>query len=298
MSIELINRGNYEESKEPVANLESLIEFLLNLRLPSDSSTNEFWSFRGQRDSNWMLGIEPHDPNIRENKKADYSKCFLQYKKRMLNERKLDYLNVKNPWWWLFYAKHHNLHTKLLDWTSNPLVAIYFAVENILSEKTGNKNNTGGSVWALKVSKENFRSAEDLWPEYGKTKKQLDPSSGKLYPLSSINCRYPFYEKLDPSKGENMDDADWFMINPEPVTSRIVYQSGKFSYHPGEKQIPIDQLERRKGECLIKINIQKEKNDEIRKKLGIMNIHHASLFPSPTGIANFVNYEWPDIAKY
>lgn len=90
---------------------------------------------------------------INENNRADE---FYKIEKRILTEfKRIAYIHNNktddfNDWEFLSFAQHFGLPTRLIDWTSNPLVGLWFAFEK---EKTIEKNRI---VWGLVVDNDSL----------------------------------------------------------------------------------------------------------------------------------------------
>src|SRR5688572_4503299 len=160
--------------------------------------------FRGQGEL-----VEQLMPSIgRQQYYAGKSITFSERQERSLLKRFRRYAyeyfkRVPTEWETLFLARHHGLPTRLLDWTSNPLVALYFAASHendefarAAPEGRERKLEVDGTIWAM-------ARREDAGDE-------LDVFAEKPLPLEVRGIRVVF------------------PVNPSP---RLSAQSGVFTLH-------------------------------------------------------------------
>lgn len=95
--------------------------------------------FRGHRDAEWEL--EPAiDRAVFSGVQTNISRR--DHERLMFGDFKrlsLPHLTSRpaNEWEFLALARHHGLPTRLLDWTENPLAALFFAVEDPFQRDSG-----------------------------------------------------------------------------------------------------------------------------------------------------------------
>jgi len=163
-----------------------------------------------------------------------------------------------NDWEWLSLAQHHGLPTRLLDWSINPLAALWFTVQcEPVTDKKGKALD--GVVWTFFPENGDLISAEDI-------EKQ------KFKPFGVPRT---------------------LLFQPNVVAQRINAQQGWFSIHKYSSSIknfvPFEQ-NREYKDRLVKLEIPGSKFESFRYDLDRFGVNRSTLFPDLDGLTAHIQW--------
>lgn len=244
----MIQEGSFSNIAEYLSLLSKLSEII---------GDDAVW-FRGHCKSEYTLL-----PSLARDDKAVEREIILS-KKFKQNAYSFRQNPPRDEWEWLFLMQHFGVPTRLLDWTESPLVALYFAV-NDLDQNHDQKN---GDIWAILPSKYNYEVPR-IRPEV-----QVDiPCFGMDSVLDDYRPDRIVLEK---------------MSNKYPVAAiahrqneRIMAQLGVFTIMHRDKT-PLEQIA---DNFLVRYSIPHEAKPRLRSELSALRINRMSLFPELTSVA-------------
>jgi hypothetical protein len=169
---------------------------------------------------------------------------------------------------WLFIMQHHGFPTRLLDWSENILVALFFSILDSYDDN--------GEIWSMYPLKLNEYSGIDgiALPDHSKirylSKEPFHNSPDKLLKMCSLSER------------PNIPIA----LLPSLFLPRITGQLSAFTIHPEtDGQNSIDKIINDDA-SLVRYVIPKELKSEFEEKLRFLGISYRTLFPDLEGLSS------------
>jgi len=218
----------------------------------SSPNDEEIW-FRGQADAKYSLL-----PSLFRTEKGREVEKAMFFKYRQLSRKLPTVYNETSAWDDLFYMQHYSIPTRLLDWSENLGIALFFATY-------GCKAETDVGLYLLNPHKLNKKSSLQGIPIIPDDVMGLEYMENYLN-NTSITPHFPI------------------AIKPYFTNDRLNAQRGMFTIHGNN----LENIENSCSEAVVKIIIKHKAIEEIKDNLHIFGINESTVFPDMQGVAYHV----------
>jgi hypothetical protein len=194
---------------------------------------------------------------------------------------------------WYFLMQHHGVPTRLLDWTTNALAALFFPLDELRAKRerdtaTKSARKATVAVWMVDSYWLSCRLS-DVW------------NSPLLAWSGDASAYIPSLEELIDNMGESKAKVPKHVmpIEPPAMHPRVAAQEGRFMIF-GRTQDLLDEdllLERQNGGSgieelrLAQIRFEVDDVDARLRELAQLGVSRRTLFPDLAGLADFVTWK-------
>lgn len=283
-----------------INNVSELLDILnvIKFNFGIDNRIKKLFMYRGHASVEYKLIPSIFRKYKKENDKKEYYKYFLLDENEMymhfIKEAKSYIKNIDdntNEGYleWLVYAQHFGVPTRLLDFTHNPLVALYFACSK--------EEKEDGAIWIINLI--NYRKIHSKVLKSEPNVNQYTTINELIYKIISelknetFNCSnfpihfipYYFDERMSVQ-------ASSFLLwgKDERPFEDMIEKENYIDISSAKNGVSIE-YEGKSEEFILKILIPHEKKKSILEELDLLGVNSKSIFPGLDGIGKYIeNY--------
>ena len=178
----------------------------------------------------------------------------------------------QGEWEWMLLARHHGLPSRLLDWTENPLVGLFFATDGYNSDYA----DSNGALWCLSPSRLNEIASNDT------IRSDVLPmfrDENELSPADEFLANYKTSFVRNAISTESRPPAAAISIR---TTKRIQAQLGVFTIHHADTKPLEDWTDR---SYLWRYVVPRDAKASIQDELRSSGVTALFLFPDLDNVA-------------
>jgi hypothetical protein len=218
----------------------------------------------------------------------------------------------RNDWEALSIAQHHGMPTRFIDWSTNPLVALYFATRETAKDHDGRPLDS--AVYVLVSEPKRYselrREQSNTLGEIKEPEKEAKVSEKPALSLPDDNGYDLFGLDEETQESEKISGADEADVSPKDVittpkngheklspfeiSSNIIYDpphvSPRIRAQDGVLLACFQPMESLQESEVLELIIGHAVHDDIRRRLDQYGVFDKQLFPDLDGIAKWLKY--------
>jgi hypothetical protein len=229
----------------------------------------------------------------------------------------------QNDWEALAIAQHHSLPTRFMDWTTNPLVALYFAVRS--AKERGNGATGNSAVYVLTSEPRRYcdwgrskfepipvedlettsASATSAYDDFDVDEAESEEPAPKVENLleetapEGLNDLLGELDIVEPKRVipftiANQTTGNVSIPSPFDITENVIYDpphvSPRIRAQDSVLLACVQPLKPLEESDYLEIIIKKSAHDEIRRRLDQYGVFDKQLFPDLEGIAKWLKF--------